>query len=301
MSLCELSYRNLEIIVVDNGSDEDATQIMVSELQRTRPHIRYVREDRLGLSCARNRGVTEAKGEILAFTDDDVRVDPLWIDGLLRGFARSEDVACVTGLVASSSLQHPAEQYFDGRVWWSSSCCHELHQPPRAGDGGLYPYASGKFGTGANFAFRTAQLRDLGRFDECLGAGSPSSGGEDLDIFVRVLRGGHSLSYEPCALVWHDHRVDERSLKRQMYAYGKGLGAYLTKYLLSPTTGPDVARRLARGLMHGAALANRSTETKRSAGVGPGVLRTEMRGLLAGPPAYLGARLRQGSRRAGPR
>ena len=50
--------------------------------------MRYVREDRPGLSCARNRGLREARAGIVAFTDDDVRVDPLWVAALVRGFAR---------------------------------------------------------------------------------------------------------------------------------------------------------------------------------------------------------------------
>src|SRR5262249_34518962 len=147
--------------------------------------IRYVRETRPGLSAARNRGLREARGEFIAYTDDDVRVDRLWVNAILRGFRRRPDVGCVTGLVASTSLERRAEQYFDARVGWSSSCEQRLFEANRSrADSRLHPYAPGVFGTGANIAFRSDAIRALGGFDESLGAGSPTCGGEDLDAFV---------------------------------------------------------------------------------------------------------------------
>jgi GT2 family glycosyltransferase len=256
--------------------------------------VRYVREDRKGLSVARNRGLREARGEIIAFTDDDVLVDPLWVDGLLRGFARHPDVGCVTGLVASASLIHPAEQYFDQRVWWSSSCTPRLFTATRAADDSpLHPFSAGVFGTGANFAASVTVLRRLGGFDECLGAGSPTQGGEDLDMFVRLLRAGHAISYEPSALVWHEHRVDDASLRKQMYAYGLGLTAYITKYLLDRRSRAALLRRIPDGVRHALGLLGRSRDAaSHSALTDTGMTGVELRGMLAGPPTYLRARRR---------
>jgi glycosyltransferase involved in cell wall biosynthesis len=293
-SLQALRYSNLELLMVDNASADDATMTVVLEAARGDNRIRYVREDRPGLSVARNRGLREAAGDVIAFTDDDVRVDPLWVDGILRGFRRRADVGCVTGLVASASLEHSAEQYFDARVWWSSSCEQRLFEPTRRrGDSRLHPYAAGKFGTGANVAFRREAIEAIGGFDESLGAGSPTSGGEDLDAFVRVLRSGRALTYEPAALVWHDHRVDEADLQRQMYAYGKGLSAYLCKFLFSQASGPEVAGRLVVGAVHMGRLARRSQAAADNARVAPGLVSAEFRGLAAGPWAYLRTRARQ--------
>jgi len=290
-SFQELHYKNLEILVVDNAPTDEETAAVVSEFAANDPRIRYVREPAKGLSRARNRGLAEVTGELIAFTDDDVRVDRLWVDGLLRGFNRRSDVACITGLVASTSLEHPAEQYFDRRVWWSSSCEHRIHTGKREpGDSALHPYTSGTFGTGANFACRVDVLRELGGFDQCLGAGSPTRGGEDLDIFVRLLRGGHALSYEPSALVWHDHRVDDASLRSQMYAYGLGLTAYMTKYLLAPSSRWDVGRLTLRGLWYTLLLFRRSQRAEAEADMGDGLSTAELRGMAAGPAAYIGAR-----------
>jgi glycosyltransferase involved in cell wall biosynthesis len=293
-SLLELRYQQLEIIVVDNAPQDESTRAIVELLAQRDKRVRYVREDRKGLSCARNRGLREARGEIVAFTDDDVRVDPLWVDGLMRGFARQPAVSCVTGLVASASLERRAEQYFDRRVWWSSSCEPRAFTAERgAGDSPLHPYSAGIFGTGANFAASASVLKSLGGFDECLGAGSPTQGGEDLDIFVRLLTAGHGLSYEPSALVWHEHRVDDSSLRRQMYAYGLGLTAYLTKYLLGQRSRGALMRRVPSGVRHAMTLLRRSRKAADQASLAQtGMTGAELRGMLAGPLAYVRARRR---------
>jgi GT2 family glycosyltransferase len=294
-SLLALRHRDVEIIVVDNAPVDDSTREMVAELMERDSRMRYVLEPRKGLSRARNRGLQEATGEVVAFTDDDVLVDQLWVHGLLRGFASDPAVACVTGLVASASLSRPAEQYFDNRVWWSSSCAPRLFSSRRTEqDSPLHPYMAGIFGTGANFAATAAVLRAIGGFDESLGAGSPTRGGEDLDAFVRLVSAGHSLSYQPSALVWHEHRVDDASLRSQMYAYGLGLTAYLTKYLLARESRGELVRRLPGGLWHAVRLLRRSRRAVDAASLeGSNMTSVELRGMLAGPWAYVGARRAQ--------
>lgn len=293
-SLRRLPGHAQELLVIDNAPNDDSTERLVRELAHDERRLRYVRENRPGLSRARNRALREASGEILAFTDDDVRVDPVWLEGVLRGFARRGDVACVTGLVASVSLERSAEQYFDRRVWWSSSCEHRLYTADAGpGTSPVHPYASGRFGTGANVAFRVNDIRAIGGFDESLGAGSASLGGEDLDAFVRMLQSGLAISYEPSALVWHAHRVDDQALRRQMYGYGAGLSAYLFKYLVSPRTRWDLLRRMLPGIWHGLRLHRRSRVAARSAGEPTGLVLAELRGLVRGPLAYLRGRCRQ--------
>ena len=160
------------------------------------------------------------------------------------GFPPPPRIGCVTGLVASASWSGPPSS-----TWTLELGGHRVAQrlfDPSAhpGDSRLHPYAPGMFGTGANVAFPSEAIETIGGFDESLGAGSPTSGGEDLDAFVRLLRSGRTLSYEPAALVWHDHRVDETELQEQMYSYGKGLSAYLCKFLCAPSAGREVAARI---------------------------------------------------------
>jgi glycosyltransferase involved in cell wall biosynthesis len=287
-------HKDIEILVIDNAPADQSTFDVVDELSALDPRIRYVLEPVKGLSRARNRGLCEATGEVIAYTDDDVQVDGLWLDGIMRGFARSTDVGCVTGLVATSSMEHPAEQYFDHRVWWSSSCEPRFYTRERGPlDSRLHPYAPGVIGTGANFACRVDALQSLGGFDECLGAGSPSRGGEDLDIFVRLLRGGYEISYEPSALVWHTHRVEDSQLRGQMFGYGLGLTAYLTKFAIAPETREEVARRAIGMIWHAAKLFQRSREASAQATTAGGLTGAELRGMGAGPRADRVGRRRQ--------
>jgi O-antigen biosynthesis protein len=297
-SLKGLEHDALDFIIVDNSPSDNSTRDVVMAMADSDPRFQYVCEMLPGLSHARNRGLAHTTSEIIAYTDDDVRVDRLWIKGLLRGFGRGPEVGCVTGLVASASLELPVEQYFDGRVGWSSSCeakVYDAHGGPASA--ALYPYAAGMFGTGANFAVRTELLREIGGFDECLGAGSPCEGGEDFDIFVRFIRAGHLIAYEPAALVWHEHRSGRDDLRRQMYSYGKSLSAYLFKYASSPRTGLDILRRLPQGLRHLGVLGARSSRMGSQTGLSYEPVMEEIRGLTMGPLAYIRARRAQDPKR----
>ena len=90
-------------------------------------------------------------------------------------------------------------------------------------------------GAGANFAVSRACADEVGGFDTALGAGAPCGGGDDLDYFLRAIKRGWTLSYEPRALVWHHHRADGESLLRQVAAYGSGATAYAFKHAFDPT------------------------------------------------------------------
>ncbi len=290
-SLKRLEHDKLEFVVVDNAPSDSSTRRLIESTAGSDTRFCYVCETQPGLSQARNRGLAHATGRIVAYTDDDVRVDPLWVKGLLRGFGRRADVGCVTGMVASASLELPVEQYFDGRVGWSSSCEPGVYDARHGPIGkALHPYAAGAFGTGANFAVRAELLRQIGGFDECLGAGTSCQGGEDFDIFVRFILAGYALAYEPAALVWHEHRSGEEDLHRQMYGYGKSLSAYLFKYMSSRTTALDVLRRLPQGMRHLGVLGARSSRMGSQTGLAVGPVTAEIRGLIVGPFAYSRAR-----------
>jgi GT2 family glycosyltransferase len=292
--LTELMYPNLEFVIVDNAASDDATKTIVESMGRSDPRFRYVVEHRPGLSYARNKGLAQARGQYVAYTDDDVAVDPGWVGGLIRGFRRRDDVGCVTGLVCTAAITSPAEAYFDARVaLWSCRCEPQLYDLGRYRQPGpLYPYSAGIYGTGANFACDRATLIELGGFDEALGTGTRTRGGEDLDLFVRVLRSGRAIRYEPSALVWHHHRADSDALLRQMYGYGTGLTALLTKLLLQPSTRNDVLRRVVPGLRRivriGGETSARLSDSQLSDGaVAPkGAWRREFVGFMAGPFLY---------------
>lgn len=274
-----------EVVVVDNSPGTTATRSVVADLAD--PRVRYVLEARPGLSVARNSGARAARGALIAFTDDDVVVDVDWVAGLSRGFSRAAQVGCVTGLVPSAELDTVAQHFFDRKVQWSSTCVPRLFDlDGHRGAGVLYPYSAGIFGTGANFAVSRAAFEALGGFDEALGAGALTRGGEDLDWFVRTLHHGFALAYEPGAIVWHRHRRDLDDLRDQLYGYGTGLTAYLFKHALTRRGAIDLSRRLARG----AVLMGQARKASAEAGIDRALLRRELVGMVHGPVLYGRAR-----------
>jgi GT2 family glycosyltransferase len=286
-----LTHANLEILIVDNAPTDDSTRRVVEAVAD--PRFRYVVEPRPGLSCARNKGLAEARGTYLAYTDDDVAVDARWIEGLLKGFRSAADVGCVTGLVATAEISGAAEEYFDARAAsWSTRCeAQRFDLDGSASDDALYPYSPGIFGTGANLAFDRAMLLRLGGFDEALGAGTRTRGGEDLDIFVRVLRAGRALVYEPAALVWHHHRADRDALLSQMFGYGTGLSAFITKCLLQRDTRREVLGRIPLGVRRMAGIRTQTRDRLADpVGAPRGAMLREFLGFGAGPVLYLRAR-----------
>jgi glycosyltransferase involved in cell wall biosynthesis len=284
-TLLAQDYPRFEIVVVDNAprtaSAADALHLQHGEDTR----IRYVREERPGISFARNRGVATARGEIIAFTDDDVRVDPGWLTSLVGAFLDDPRVACATGLVMPAELDTPAQR------WTEEFGGFNKGYEPRAwdlegGDGALFPYAAGQFGSGQNMAFEARFLRRVNGFNTALGIGSPAMGGEDLAAFFQVMISGRRLAYVPNALVWHIHRRDLWSLRRQLFTYGVGLSAYLTSCVAErPQRLLEFLPRVPAGMRH--LLSSRSAKNVRKSETYPRHLTfLELAGVLYGPVAY---------------
>ena len=249
-SVLELDYPSFEVVVVDNAAATSETRDLVATAFDD-PRIRYVEQPVPGLSSARNAGLAAASGDVVAFTDDDVVVDPGWLHGLVAGFAHGEDVACVSGLVPSGELRTPVQRYFDDRVTWSRNVRTRVFRlTEQPADLPMFPFSVGAFGTGANFALRRREALLLGGFDTAFGVGTRTGGGEDLDVFTRVLFAGHALVVEPSAVVWHRHRSDVAALHVQATGYGTGLGAWLTKIALDRRTLGLALRRAPRAVAH---------------------------------------------------
>jgi O-antigen biosynthesis protein len=289
-----LDYPRFEVIVVDNASRTDRTRALLKRRYSHVPNVGCVREPLAGLAVAHNRGLDEARGEIVAFTDDDVAVDPLWLLELARAFELAEDVACVTGLILPIELETPAQLWLEDWISHNKGYAPRLFDlgPNRPGDK-LFPYAAGTFGSGANMAFKTHALRALGGFDPATGTGSRARGGDDLAGFFSVLAAGHTLAYQPAAIVRHAYRRDTEGLRTLMFDYGAGLGAFLTKVVADrPRLLADIAWRVPFGAAH--ARRSRPSRSDASAdGVASGLVARERFGMLAGPMGYLVERRRR--------
>ena len=208
-----------EVLVVDNAPSDDSTERLVRD---TYPDVRYVREPRPGLDWARNRAIAEAQSEIIAFTDDDVIVDRDWVGAMAELFADAPHVHVVTGLVVPYELESEAQQDFESYGGFGRGLARAWHVA------GAH-HGAGRFGTGANMAFRRALFDRIGGFDPALDVGTAADGGGDLEMYFRVLQEGYMLVFEPRAVVRHRHRRDPERLRKQMRDWGKGLFVYMRR------------------------------------------------------------------------
>jgi GT2 family glycosyltransferase len=292
--LTALDHPDYEVIVVDNRP-AGAPPLQLEG-------ARVVGEPRPGISAARNAGLAAATGEIVAFTDDDVEVDRRWLSALCERFARQPELAAVTGLVVPAELETAAQIFFEE----SGSGLDRSYAPltfERAGrfrirrrclqDGSERVhslYQTGELGLGSNMAFRAAAVRAMGGFDVALGTGTPTHGGEDLAMLMELIAAGRPIAYEPSAIVHHTHRATLADLERQIHGYGVGFTAMLTALALRDPRHvaglASVVPLWVRSLRNPAS----PKRSRRSEAYPEGLGALELRGMLAGPAAYLKAR-----------
>ena len=226
-ALMSLDYPRdrLELVLVDNAPTDSSTR----DLAARYPRIRYVIEPDPGLDRARNRGIDETHGDIVAFTDDDVSVDAGWVKAIAAAFAEEPHAMCVTGLVAPDEIDTPAQALFEAYGGFGRGFERRVFRVMPGESVGRRYGGAGRFGTGANMAFRRSFFARDGRFDPALDVGTPTNGGGDLEMFFRVLKRGHALVYEPAALIRHRHRRDYAALRTQITNNGIGFYSYLVR------------------------------------------------------------------------
>jgi GT2 family glycosyltransferase len=236
MALCleainQLDYPHLDLLVIDNAPTSDATK----ELIETRyPHVRYVREPRPGLDWARNRAILEAKGEIIAYTDDDVVVDPGWVKALAQVFAENPEVMAVTGLVVPYELETEAQILFEQNGGFGRGFNRKWYHVNRGNKIPWYLFGTGEFGTGANMAYRRSVFEQIGGFNPALDVGTVTNGAGDLEMFFRIIKEGHALVYEPSAMIRHRHRRSYQQLRTQLTNNGSVYSYFVCAVMAYP-------------------------------------------------------------------
>src|SRR5262245_45538855 len=193
--LLRLAYPNFEVIVVDDGSTDDAGQI-------ARSHgFRVIRTPNRGLSAARNTGLEAASGEIVAYLDDDARPDPHWLWYLARAFRSTRHAG-----IGGPNIPPPG----DGLV---------ADYVAAAPGGPIHVLLTDEIAEhipGCNMAFLASRLREIGGFDPRF-----RTAGDDVDLCWRLQARGYTIGFCPAAMVWHHRRGSVRAYYRQQRGYGQ--------------------------------------------------------------------------------
>jgi glycosyltransferase involved in cell wall biosynthesis len=190
-----LNAGDYEIIVVDNGSI-DLTGNAVHELMKEIPNLRYAYEKTPGLSHARNRGADLARGEVVAFIDDDALAAERWLEALLMGYRAESEVCAVGGKI------YPVWPF--GRPHWLppelESCFGKLDLGENL-QFVKYPI----FPFGGNMSILRRVILDYGGFSPKLGhRGASLLSCEESEFFCRLSQDDVKVLYVPDAIVYHN-------------------------------------------------------------------------------------------------
>jgi hypothetical protein len=203
--------------------------------------------------------------------------------------------ACATGLILPAELDTQAAQWFEAYAGFGKAGNARCSTWPSTAGRARCTLRHGPVRVRRLPGLQDGRPAPPRRVRGRAGRRDPSPGREDLDIFLRLLAIGAAIVYEPGAILRHRHLGDDATLRRQLHGYGVGLGAALTKCLLDrPIRALDLAVRLPAGLAY--LLSPASPKNRRKRADFPGELtRVELRGVLAGPAAYLRSPRRQSS------
>ena len=205
-----------EVLVVDNNSHDQTREVVQDFCDRHPSRFRYVFEARQGKSYALNTGIRKAHGDILAFVDDDVTVDPTWLQNLTSALHNGEWCGAGGRIVLKWPPSLPG--------WLSVEGPLARHGLPGFDHG---PDAKELIGPpfGANMAFRKEVFEKHGAFRADLGPNPDSEiRSEDTEFGRRVLAAGERLRYEPSAVVYHpvpEERITRKHLLKWWFDHGR--------------------------------------------------------------------------------
>lgn len=185
-----------EVLVIDNNSKDQTREVTEGFCLRHPGKFGYVFEPRQGKSYALNTGFTRARGEVLAFVDDDVEVDPEWLYHLTAPLTSGE-WAGVGGRILPEAGFVP-QPWMDVKSRYGLAPLAIFDMGPEAGELKEPPF-------GTNMAFCKKVFSKHGQFRTDLGpqTGSERGKNEDSEFGARLLRAGERLWYEPSAVVYH--------------------------------------------------------------------------------------------------
>lgn len=209
LSLNGLDYPRgkLEVVVVSDGSTDGTDEMMEQIGKKLNYRLSFIKEERRGISHAKNVAIEHSRGEIIVSTDDDCMFEPDWLKKLIAPFKDSR-VASTGG---------PDRAYKEGNLFsmaanYAFSCF--------VGSGGVHgrpvPVKIGRFcPMGCNMAIRKKALDEVGLFDEKIAPG------EETDLLYRLGKAGYQTVSVPEAFVWHRAIDNLDGFIRMVFRRGK--------------------------------------------------------------------------------
>ncbi len=212
-SLDAQRYRDFELIVVDQNPDRRLKPIL--ERYHDRFSIVHIHSP-VGVSTARNAGLTHLTGDVVAFPDDDCQYPPVLLERVSEVFRQHPTAVGVSGCTVNARGEMSEDARFDQAAGWVSL----RNVWRRANGNGLF--------------FRRDIIATIGEFDEMLGLGPDVrwEGGEDIDYTVRAIKAGFKIFYSPAIRVLHQSAAigNWSKMKERAYGYGMGIGHVWRKH-----------------------------------------------------------------------
>ena len=196
-----------EFLIIDNGCTDGTTDLLSSYGWPAGWQVRVVREEKLGLSNARNRGIAEANGEYVIFMDDDETADPDWLCAYERLIGEHQPDAFGGRIRVLFEDIRP--------VWLTDELLGFLGELNRFEEIAQLTEPGTSF-FGGNFGVRKSVCAAIGGFDTMLGRkGTDNTGGEEVEFYRRLLNAGFSVWWTPEAVI--HHRIQAAKLERSYF------------------------------------------------------------------------------------
>jgi GT2 family glycosyltransferase len=242
--------RNRPQLVLDTvqsilaGETKPTEIVVVDQSRQSNPGLEQhagvvlVRTPERGLTQARNLGIAAARGRVIAFSDDDVHVDPRWLGALVAAIGTEEEQRVAAGQVIPAPPERPGA--------FTSS--YYVDKAPATYTGRIDRDPLG----GGNMAMYRSGFDVVGLFDERLGAGGRYPAADDNDFGLRLLEAGFTIVYVPEAIVYHRAWRSRWRYPVVRWRYGRGKGGFYGKHLglserhIQRRLARDVGRRLRR-------------------------------------------------------
>ncbi len=200
------------MIIVDDYSFDDTEEVVKKWKNYNHPFkVNYIRLTRnSGPAIARNTGLKNAKGGIVAFTDTDCVVHKYWLYNLVKKINMKNKIVGAGGKVLPLTPNHLISRF---------NSFHRILEPP---DSLLYLVT-------ANCCYVRKIALNVGGFDEDI----KKPGGEDISLSIKLWKNGWRFEYEPDSIIYHDYRNSFKNFYKTFFNYGYGCGYVTKKYLRS--------------------------------------------------------------------